>query len=86
MTLLAPRFLAGPALPAAGPATRSVHVTTKLEPGAHQDATTAAAELSAVFQIAKALAPLSPEARRRVLARLVQETAPDTALLGDDDT
>jgi hypothetical protein len=36
----------------------------------HVPMTTVAAELQAVFEIGKALRPLTPESRRRVLAKL----------------
>jgi hypothetical protein len=43
-----------------------------------QDATTAAAEFSAAVAIARALARLSPDARTRVLTRVLQESAAET--------
>jgi hypothetical protein len=68
-----------PPLPASRP--RPTLASMGRRPTKH-DAQTAAAELCAVTEIARALAPLSVEARRRVLAQLT--AAPELAHAGLD--
>jgi hypothetical protein len=50
----------------------------KDESAGRQAATTAAAEFSATVEIARALARLSPAARKRVLARVLAELLAET--------
>jgi hypothetical protein len=56
----------------------------KTESGGQQGATVAH-EFSAAIQIARALASLSPEARKRVLARALQQAAQETASVNAHD-